>query len=71
MPVTVDTSRMSVEQLRALRSDSRHSYANRHKAGPGNIMQPPGTKVSQVGTKLLPLVPKLAEMVPKYCNQKV
>eukprot|EP01043_Picozoa_sp_COSAG02_P004203 COSAG02_NODE_108_length_36286_cov_19.437478_6_plen_253_part_00 len=42
------------------------SCANRHKAGPGNIMQPPGTKVGQVGTKLLqtwyqkvyPLVPK-------------
>eukprot|EP01043_Picozoa_sp_COSAG02_P030558 COSAG02_NODE_1956_length_10266_cov_30.185896_3_plen_172_part_00 len=26
---------------------------NRHKADPGNIMQPPGTKVGQVGTKLL------------------
>ena len=27
------------------------SCANRHKAGPGNIMQPPGTKVGQGGTK--------------------
>ena len=46
------------------------SFANRHKAGPGNIMQPPGTKVRQVGTKRAqgilcnPLVPKLARLVP-------
>eukprot|EP01043_Picozoa_sp_COSAG02_P126713 COSAG02_NODE_63995_length_261_cov_1.895062_1_plen_47_part_01 len=29
------------------------SRANRHEADPGNIMQPPGTKVDQAGTETL------------------
>jgi hypothetical protein len=42
------------------------SFANRHKAGPGNIMQPPGTKVGQGGTKLQrPWYQKVYHMVPK------
>ena len=32
------------------------SCANRHKPGPGNIMQPPGTKVDQVGTARVSLL---------------
>eukprot|EP01043_Picozoa_sp_COSAG02_P072007 COSAG02_NODE_13393_length_1400_cov_1.765565_2_plen_87_part_01 len=48
------------------------SCANRHKAAPGNIMQPPGTKVDQAGTKTLKawyqslsLVPN-ENLVPKF-----
>ena len=54
------------------------SGTNRHKAGPRNIMQPPGTKVGRVGTKLLqtwslphgakvatPWYQKVYHMVPK------
>eukprot|EP01043_Picozoa_sp_COSAG02_P094844 COSAG02_NODE_31250_length_536_cov_2.524027_1_plen_109_part_00 len=42
------------------------SCANRHKADPGNIMQPSGTKVGRVGTKLLQTwYQKVYHMVPK------